>query len=70
VKVKGNSVSRVVVKVKRRGRRLARSRPVTVETKRVVKLKARLRKGRRYNLVARGNSYGHGVAAKRRYRAR
>jgi hypothetical protein len=58
------------VKLKRKGRRLARSKPVTIERKRVVKLKARLRTGRRYKLVARGSSYGHEVADRRRYRAR
>jgi triacylglycerol lipase len=70
VRVKGNSVERVVVRLKRKGRRLARSKPVSIDRRRVVKLKARLRAGRRYRLVARGTSYGHEVAAQRRYRAR
>jgi triacylglycerol lipase len=74
IKSRGNAVQEVVVRLRtRNGKGLGRTKKrVTVQNRRVVRIRprAKLQRGKRYRLVAKGTSFGRAVTKKKAFRLR
>jgi triacylglycerol lipase len=74
IKSRGNAVQKVVVRLRtRKGKGLGRTKKrVTVQKRRVVRIRprAKLQRGKRYRLVAKGTSFGRTVTKRKTFRLR